>query len=662
MDPEGDSRQKQEDELIALRSILIDGIEDLRTSTRGQDGGTSTSVQTTQRKRDKQSGHQDWKPLELLIDLEPQESYGPGKEIYVQAQLYLKCGPNYPHESLETIQIRPIKGLSKSLADHLSNELILEAKKNKGVEVIWTLVNMARIFLSDHNKPGPKSFYEEMERRQRKEIEEREKEKVINIEEKMKEEEDQKRLLEEQVEKKRHVLKSELRRDSSVNEEESTSGKGESTSGKKESTNGKGESTSGKGESTSGNYDEPCSIIHNRSSVRQLDTKGEEILVGKLRCNYHDPVNNSISYECLIVDHGRDTGQGQSGPGTGQSGLGTGHSGLVILTEWTIDLKTLPWSKLSQVDENRMKPQEVRQLASLHHAHLLIPLGVGCSIENQTFTMSISHERIDGIRLSDSPFIWKGAPLTLQVIKLYSRQILEGLDYIHSHSLDTSGCTKSGQSGCTKSGHLSHGDLKHSNIIIRTNGQVKITGLVWDRKVVDIYNDMNGLSSETKRRSCDLYRFGLIFMWMSSGWKQRFEDLVKVEDIPEPTGSRCSVNFVNEILSCVSRGNEVLSRGNESSVTAQRLLNHSFLSLKTDGKSPVTFQDEVSGENDLNLPADYCLHKSPATLLLSGQSSRVINDFLLIDTLGKGAFGIVYKVKHRLDQRYLLSKLIKKFY
>lgn len=593
MDTNGSNREKQEDELIVLKSIFVDGIQDLRQSS------THDSSGSLQPKKKVSHDHK-WEPLELLVNLEPQESYGPGKEIYVQARLYVKCGMMYPEEAPEVIQIRKVKGLSRTSADELTKELILEAEQNKGSEVIWTLVNHARIFLSDHNKPRPSSFYDEMLQNKQKEIEEKEKENVMSIGEKLKEEEEGKKILEERLERKKHVLKNEYKRNSSVNEEDKSS------------------------EINYEDFYEPCCVLHNESNVRQLNGKMNEFELQKLKCNYHDPINSSIDYECVIIkDHCN----------------GDGNFGrvLVILAEWTIDLKMIPRSKMSHLDENCIKSKELSQLVSLNHKNILTPMGVGSSIDGNIFSMSVSHEKVDGVRMSDLPFIWKGAAINLQVVKLYCQQILEGLDYIHSQpplALPSKNTTSSG-TGYSESTHLTHGDLKHSNIIVRTNGQIKITGLVFNQQLTNIYNDIVGLDiNQLTVNNNDMYRFGLIFLWMASGWKLRFESLIKAKELPEFSGSKSSYNFYHELVS-------------SSGVSAKKLLSHAFLLSQTDNDETPTFQDDLSttGEG----------HGNPC---MGVQPSRVIKDFELIDTLGKGAFGIVYKVKHRLDERFYALKRI----
>lgn len=92
---------------------------------------------------------------------------------------------NYFREPV--IRLTDSKGLSNQQIQTLQSELEQLAAKKKGAEVIYELALHVQEFLSENNKPGIKSFYDEMMNRktqqeqQKNEIEEDKKMKKVRI-------------------------------------------------------------------------------------------------------------------------------------------------------------------------------------------------------------------------------------------------------------------------------------------------------------------------------------------------------------------------------------------------------------------------------------------------------------------------------------------------
>lgn len=61
------------------------------------------------------------------------------------------------------------RGVSNTLLTQLQDELEKKAHSMKGEEMIFQLAQHVQEFLHRHNKPGIKSFYEEMLNRQKEE-------------------------------------------------------------------------------------------------------------------------------------------------------------------------------------------------------------------------------------------------------------------------------------------------------------------------------------------------------------------------------------------------------------------------------------------------------------------------------------------------------------
>lgn len=131
-----DNRERQENELIALQSIFDDDIQDLRQ-------GKSTNAT--------------WQPLELLFNINPQESssVNNAQANYASLQLYVKCGQEYPNKKPEQISIRSQVGIPQTAQQQLLTELEDIAKKQEGSELLYDLITHTRQFLVPFNvAPG----------------------------------------------------------------------------------------------------------------------------------------------------------------------------------------------------------------------------------------------------------------------------------------------------------------------------------------------------------------------------------------------------------------------------------------------------------------------------------------------------------------------------
>ncbi|GAB5572595.1 eIF-2-alpha kinase GCN2 isoform X5 [Prionailurus iriomotensis] len=157
--------QRQEHELQALEAIYGADFQDLRPDA-------CRSVN---------------EPPEINLVLYPQGLTG--EEVYVKVDLRVKCPPTYPdvetsmlgilaeHTQVDSdvsgvpeIELKNAKGLSNESVHLLKSHLEKVAKKHCGEVMIFELADHVQSFLSEHNKPPPKSFHEEMlERRAQEE-------------------------------------------------------------------------------------------------------------------------------------------------------------------------------------------------------------------------------------------------------------------------------------------------------------------------------------------------------------------------------------------------------------------------------------------------------------------------------------------------------------
>uniref|UniRef100_A0A8C8WDL2 eIF-2-alpha kinase GCN2 n=1 Tax=Panthera leo TaxID=9689 RepID=A0A8C8WDL2_PANLE len=137
--------QRQEHELQALEAIYGADFQDLRPDA-------CRSVNEAP---------------EINLVLYPQGLTG--EEVYVKVDLRVKCPPTYP-DVVPEIELKNAKGLSNESVHLLKSHLEKVAKKHCGEVMIFELADHVQSFLSEHNKPPPKSFHEEMlERRAQEE-------------------------------------------------------------------------------------------------------------------------------------------------------------------------------------------------------------------------------------------------------------------------------------------------------------------------------------------------------------------------------------------------------------------------------------------------------------------------------------------------------------
>ncbi|XP_020953545.1 eIF-2-alpha kinase GCN2 isoform X3 [Sus scrofa] len=172
--------QRQDHELQALEAIYGADFQDLRPDACG---------------RVKE-------PPEINLVLYPQGLTG--EEVYVKVDLRVKCPPTYP-DVVPEIELKNAKGLSNESVNLLKSRLEEVAKKHCGEVMIFELAYHVQLFLSEHNKPPPKSFHEEMLERQAQEEQRRQ------LEAKRKEEQEQREILHE-IQRRKEEIKEEKKR------------------------------------------------------------------------------------------------------------------------------------------------------------------------------------------------------------------------------------------------------------------------------------------------------------------------------------------------------------------------------------------------------------------------------------------------------------------
>jgi len=175
-------QERQENEIQALKSIFTCELQDVR----------------------KHDGRDVWHPLEIVITLTPQQGSSGLEEVHVHIDLHVTCSEQYP-EQVPKIELENSKGLSFQHVIQLQSELESLAEELKGEVMIFELAQHVQTFLHIHNKPGSKSFYEEMMSRQE---EQHQQQQLI----KKQKEDKQRQAFQDEIQRKQEAMKEEERR------------------------------------------------------------------------------------------------------------------------------------------------------------------------------------------------------------------------------------------------------------------------------------------------------------------------------------------------------------------------------------------------------------------------------------------------------------------
>lgn len=137
-----DFQSKQEDELMVLQSIYSSNFVDLREV------------------KEKNSKKKPYPIFKITLFPLNSESQHEVNQYYVQIDLKIKFGPEYPNEP-PTIILENDKGLSQEQVRSLHKQLVSKAQELKGSEMVYQLSQVVSEFLYANNKPPTKSFYEQ---------------------------------------------------------------------------------------------------------------------------------------------------------------------------------------------------------------------------------------------------------------------------------------------------------------------------------------------------------------------------------------------------------------------------------------------------------------------------------------------------------------------
>ncbi|KAM6202509.1 eIF-2-alpha kinase GCN2 [Rhynchocyon petersi] len=573
--------QRQDHELQALEAIYGADFQDLR-----QDACRPVKA-----------------PPEINLVLYPQGLTG--EEVYVKVDLKVKCPPTYP-DVVPEIELRNAKGLSNESVNLLKSRLEELAKKHCGEVMIFELAYHVQLFLSEHNKPPPKSFHEEMLERQAQEEQQR------LLEAKQKEEQKQREILHE-IQRRKEEIKEEKKRKEMAKQ------------GRLEMAN-------------LPNQESPDLARNNKHRATSSGRSRREHQYS-VSSSEESPGTCQILYfsvgtpDQLMVHKGKCIGSDEQLGKCIYNALETASGTFVVLYEWVLrwQKKVSPFltsQEREKIDKCKKQIQgaeaEFNSLVKLSHPNVVRYIAMNLSEQENSMVVDILVEHISGVSLATH--LSDSGPIPVHQLRRYASQLLAGLEYLHSNS-------------------VVHKVLSAYNVLVDAKGTVKITDYSISKRLADIckedlFQQMRvHFSSSTlpykMGKKGDVWRLGLLLLSLSQGRECEEYPVTIPRDLP--------ADFQDFLKKCVCLDDK-------ERWSPQQLLKHSFINPQP--KPPLLDQSpEDSGGQD------YVETVIPSNQLPSGafysetqrQFSRYFNEFEELQLLGKGAFGAVIKVQNKLD-------------
>ncbi|XP_073921747.1 eIF-2-alpha kinase GCN2 isoform X5 [Castor canadensis] len=599
-EPQESYLQRQDHELQALEAIYGADFQDLRPDACG---------------RVKQ-------PPEINLALCPQGLTG--DEVYVRVDLRVKCPPTYP-DVIPEIELKNAKGLSNESVNLLKSRLEELAKKHCGEVMIFELAYHVQSFLSEHNKPPPKSFHEEMLERQAQEEQQR------LLEAKRKEEQEQREILHE-IQRRKEEIKEEKKRKEMAKQErlEIASLANQDHPSKRDGGGHRAAAVL-----PGGSPDFVGNGKHRASSSGRSRRERQYSI-----CSSEDsPGSCEILYFCvgspdqLMVHKGRCIGSDEQLGKLVYNALETATGSFVLLYEWVLQWQKkmgpfLTSQEREKIDKCRKQIQgaetEFNSLVKLSHPNVVRYFAMNFREQDNSIVVDILVEHVSGVSLA--AHLNHSGPIPTHQLRKYAAQLLSGLDYLHSNS-------------------VVHKVLSASSVLVDAEGTVKVTDYSISKRLADIckedvfeqtrvrFSD-NALPYKTGKKG-DVWRLGLLLLSLSQGQECGEYPVTIPSDLP--------ADFQDFLKKCVCLDDK-------ERWSPQQLLKHSFINPQP--KLPLVEQspDDSGGQ-------DYVETVIPSNQLPSAaffsetqrQFSRYFIEFEELQLLGKGAFGAVIKVQNKLD-------------
>eukprot|EP01087_Luapelamoeba_hula_P021459 TRINITY_DN7508_c0_g1_i2.p1 TRINITY_DN7508_c0_g1~~TRINITY_DN7508_c0_g1_i2.p1 ORF type:complete len:1685 (-),score=296.46 TRINITY_DN7508_c0_g1_i2:8-5062(-) len=553
---------------------------------------------------------------------------GVAKDCYASIWLIIRFTKTYPQQP-PVIELEKIEGLSDEQIDSLNDALILKAKSLVPSEMVYELAEMVRDYLLNHNHK-PLSFYEEMvmhREQEQKEARAREQQKQNADAEKRRKDE---KALEEQIRKEFQRKESAMRkarrtRSDWLQFEESG-----------------GESS----DEDEADFIESLNIRERprrRPLASAVAPKAALALEPKTKSTKteHEPSRHTGPANMSIAGTGaggkphapiRWKRRNKLGNGTfGEVILGMNLGTLKLIAVKEIDFKLAPdpTAALERVES------EIESLRGLQHHHIVEYLGT----EKEGLVLRIFMEFVAGASSIASVLVDSGE-LDESMLRKYTRQILEGLSYLHERS-------------------IVHGDLKCLNMLLDHRGSIKLSDYGCSNvKIKGLLMGVDTMqlqpSDLVSGKQLDIFTVGLAVLEMATG-KPVAESHTKPSH-PPAIPSYLSEDTKDFLRLC-------LKRKAKDRASVQLLLHHRLVAdvsltntWHMPGSPPTS---HMAGGAPRSAPRAEFPEPDLIGIRRSKSGSRYAADFEELEELGKGAFGSVVKAKNRLDQRLYAIKKIK---
>ncbi|XP_057337358.1 eIF-2-alpha kinase GCN2-like [Microplitis mediator] len=296
----------------------------------------------------------------------------------------------------------------------------------------------------------------------------------------------------------------------------------------------------------------------------------------------------------------------------------------LAVTEWTLKCSS-PSDENSESENFNLQQlikqvgsieQELNHLKKLYHPNLVHYLDMKYLQNEDSIVVYILQEFVVGTTCSF--FRKEKIPVNIDMLRYLATGILSVLEYLHENN-------------------ITHKDLRDSNIHIDNTGSVKVSDYSLKKRLSNIYrsnclgkanNNFSTIQGRGKKE-IDIYKFGILLL-----------TLLKVKKISDNEAD-WGLNIPSTLKDFLSK---CLNSNERLRWSAKQLQQHGFI------RTP--FLNDISSPKHCDKQENNFEPEEPTS------DSRMKNEFKILESLGEGAFGDVWKVRNKLDGRVYAIKRI----